>query len=249
MAGKAGKSGRKPIPEGAKKEKGGEIFYRKNGKWKKIKENDFKAENPKNEPVENSDNEGRANNDRILGGENNQPQDDKNELQSRKRPSENYQDRPGDDFNQSRPSDRVGAEENSSGRSSEHRIDDSEGLNSQFAEMEDLLNSAPDPAGLAAPGEDFSEEAEQEDGGVSISGDMLIRIFDFGGRLAISMIYPKITGKPIDRKKLKLTNEEREELTEFADEAAKTINIKAAGNPWMALTVTYLIIIALKIEE
>ena len=40
MAGKKGRSGRPKIPEGAQKQKDGELFYRKNSKWVKIKQND-----------------------------------------------------------------------------------------------------------------------------------------------------------------------------------------------------------------
>jgi hypothetical protein len=55
--------------------------------------------------------------------------------------------------------------------------------------------------------------------------------------------------KDVSRDDLKMTRDEREELQEFADEAAATINFKAAGNPWVSLFIAYAVILAMKIED
>lgn len=229
MAGKKGRSGRKKIPEGAKKQKDGEMFYRKNSRWIRIK-NETAPEPEKEADKSNISDKSQAGadeNGKAESGEN----VDRNDI-------------PENDLrNETEPLEVKTSEQ----------LDDSAGLGRDFAEMEALLDGVPEAGneastGLQAPDPDWEQDG---DGGNShtISGEMLLRILDFGGRFAGSLILQKYFDKNISRNDLKMTAEEREELQEFADAAAATINFKAAGNPWVSLIVAYAIIMAMKIED
>jgi hypothetical protein len=253
MAGKKGRSGRPKIPEGAQKQKDGELFYRKNGSWIKIKNNGPENQNDLGAQVENK-NSGSPDqpNEQPAGqAENSKFSDNQDNLEKPNRPDAKHDIRDSIQ-NNNEPGNAQLHTDHQQNKTDNSKIDQAQNLDADFSEMEALLDSAPDPeaeTGLEAPEPDF-EEAQEDSGGHTISGEMLLRILDFGGRFAGAFILQKYFKKDaITREDLKMTKEEREELQEFADEAAATINFKAAGNPWVSLIVAYAIILAMKIED
>ena len=253
MAGKKGRSGRPKIPEGAQKQKDGELFYRKSGKWIKIKNNGAENQNDMGAEVENK-NSGSPNkpNEQPAGEvKNSKLEDNADDLGQSNRLDRKHDIR--DPLqNNNEPGNAQPHTDHQKNKTDSFKLDQAQNLDADFSEMEALLDSAPDPeaqTGLEAPAPDF-DEAEEESGGQTISGEMLLRILDFGGRFAGAFILQKYFKKDaITRDDLKMTKEERQELQEFADEAAATINFQAAGNPWLSLIIAYAIILAMKIED
>lgn len=230
-------SGRKPIPEGAVKEKNGNFYIRKSRRWV-LDDDRNKERNNENENSHSEENKG-----------------DEVEIPDKKEAKEGPRTGP--------PESRDYAHEVEERERTEFNVkperdigsnigivnDDAERLNKEFLDMSNLLAAMPEEVKSESLKYSDTQQSDNKSQSVKIKGRHIISFLDLAGSRGAAFVESKLTKKKSNFSDFKLTSDEKEELQEAAEAAAETINFKASESPWVNLIVLYILIIALKVSE